>query len=237
MTKNQPTKRASRLLPLATMAVVALMLGACAGTSSPPRGIAVPPKAKKPDISSTEAHVRVAGDRVNEAGSAVEGVGAGLDSATVSASEIAAAAKRAFEKGIAAGSAEAKALRDSVSSLQRELKAATVAKQKAVDKLGEASTALVETEKVNAQLRSDIEQVVVNNDELSRRLMEANVQIKKAEKTFADAERFKAERDEALKYKRGVWIVIAIIVAYFVIKLIMTLKGWTPQGRILKSIF
>ena len=212
-------------------------------TQAPP-AIAVPKLSPKPNIANTEAQVRKVEAKVGEVEDAVRDVGHKLDAAKVTTEAIEKAVEEAYANGLEAGSAAADELRGFVVDLRAELDSSIVARESAVAALNETKAALTKAEQANLQLRSEIEAMAVQNKGLLERLDEANSRIEIGIKIAAerDAAREKvvkveSQRDEALKYKRFVWIAVAVAMLYLVLKVVVATGTWTPQGRIAKILF
>lgn len=225
---------------------VALLLASCSWSdhTPAPSAVAVPEAAPKPDITRTEAQVRKVEAKVDDVEDAVRDVGSRLDAARVAADSIEVAAEQAYANGLEAGSAAADELREFVIELKVELRESTKARELAMQSLVETKVELVETERVNSKLRSEIEVIAAANKNLEGKLKEANVKIgtiqdiaKERDSAVVAVATTQAELDEALKYKWGVWIGIGVIVVYFIIRIFIATGKWAPQRRIARFFF
>ena len=226
-------------------AAIALAVASCGSaptaSSQAPSKIPIPEVAPKPDVTRTEASVRRVEDRVESVEGAVRDVGRSLDDAAITASALERAVENAYINGVESGSSEANLLKTWTFTLQEDLKKTQSAREVATQSLIEARLELKETDLANLEMRSQIEKSEASKNELIAKLKEANDKIEeiiKIAKERDDALRSMAtvesERDEALKYKRAVWIGVAIIAIYLIIKLVIFTGKWTPQGRAAK---
>ena len=119
-----------------------------------------------------------------------------------------------------------------------------MARETAVVALEAAKASIAKAEQANLQLRSQIEAMAVQNEALVQRLEEANARIEIGIKIATERDnahektaKAEAERDEALKYKRAVWVVVGAAILYIIIRIVVATGAWTPQGRIAKTFF
>jgi hypothetical protein len=240
---NRKKKKLCLGLAIVASSLAAISCTTVPGTQAPP-AIMVPNLAKKPDIANTEAQVRKVEEKVGKVEDAVRTVGHKLDAARLTTEAIEKAVEEAYANGLEAGSAAADELRSFVIDLRVELDSSITAREAAVAALEEAKVSLGKAEQANLQLRSQIEAMSVQNETLVQRLEEANARIEIGIKIAAErdgahekAAKAEAERDEALKYKRAVWVVVGVAILYLVVKIIVATGSWTPQGRIVKTLF
>ena len=228
------------LLPLIALAFVSCT--ALDTTTPAPSTVPVPEPVATPDIARTEAQVRKVEEKVDDVEDAVRDVGSRLEAARVTADSIEAAVEDA--NGLSAGSAAADELRAFVGDLKTELKESTAAREKAMEALTETKAELVKTQEVNADLRSQITSMAEQNKTLASKLEEANVKIqvgiriaKERDEARWRLTKVTEQRDSARKYVWGVWIGIAIIVVFVILKIVVATGKWTPQGRAARFFF
>lgn len=209
-----------------------------------PEKVAIPKAVPKPDITRTEAQVRRVEEKVGNVEEAVRTVGHRLEAANRSADAIEVAVEEAYANGLEAGSVQADDLRKFVVELKVELRESVEAREIAMQSLAETKGELAKTEEVNLMLRSQIEAIAIRNDNLIGALGEANKRIgtiqaiaEERDSAVKSVATKQAELNEALKYKWGVWIGIACVALYIVIRIVIVAGKWTPQGRVARFFF
>jgi chromosome segregation ATPase len=190
-------------------------------------------------MERTEEQVRKVEQKVDEVEAAVRDVGSQIEASKKTALSIETAVGQAYSNGLDAGSASASDLQNLVTDLKESIAASASAREMAMEALASAKEELSATTQANAHLRGQIATITANNDEMFWKLSDANDQLKvgiqvakERDEAIKNTLTIITERDNALKYKRGVWVVISLIILYVFARIAIATGKWTPHGKI-----